>query len=264
MDRKVLNSMFDNLLHIGNKKNYWSPKMKSYIHGSVNGIHVINLLETAKKLEEVKAELKALHADGKKVLFVATKLQARDAFSKLAEETGHFYVTEKWVPGLLTNFKTIKKRIATYLQLLKDAEAGVYDVLTKKEKAGKMLELEKLDRAYKGLKEIKKVPDVIFAVDGIYELQSIREANSLNLPSFAIFNTNGDDALVTNMIPSNTNSVKAIEFIANELSSTLSGVKAKSNFTKAPATKVSGEKAAPAKKAPAKTEAKAEVKTETK
>ncbi|MCP4524244.1 MAG: 30S ribosomal protein S2, partial [Candidatus Gracilibacteria bacterium] len=137
MSKKILNSMFENLLHIGNKSNYWNPKMKDYIYGSVNGIHVINLVKTAKKIEEVKAELQALHSEGKKVLFVATRLQARDPFAKLAEETGHFYVTEKWVPGLLTNFKTIKKRIATYLQLLKDSEAGTFDVLTKKEKAAK-------------------------------------------------------------------------------------------------------------------------------
>jgi small subunit ribosomal protein S2 len=149
MDKKLLNSMFENLLHIGNKSNYWNPKMKSYIYGSVNGIHVINLTKTAQKIEEVKAELKALHAEGKKILFVATKLQSRDAFVTLAEETGHFYVSEKWVPGLLTNFKTIKRRIATYLQLLKDSESGAFEVLTKKEAAAKLLELEKLDRAFK-------------------------------------------------------------------------------------------------------------------
>ena len=261
MEKKVLNSMFDNLLHIGNKTNYWNPRMKNYIYGSVNGIHVINLVESAKKLEEVTAELKALHAEGKKVLFVATKLQARDAFSKLAEETGHFYVTEKWVPGLLTNFRTIKKRIATYLKLLKDAEAGAFDVLTKKEKAAKMLELEKLDKAYKGLKEMKKTPDVLFVVDGIYEEQAIKEANSLRLPCYAVLNTNGDDTVVTNCIPANTNSVKSVEFISNALSTELSGVKAKTTVKKTVAKKVSGEKKAPArkpaaKKAPAKTEEK--------
>ncbi len=122
MDRKLLNEMFKNLLHIGNKSNYRNPKMKKYIYGTVNGIHVINLLETVKKLEEVKAELKDLHSKGKKILFVATKLQSRDAYVSLAEETGHYYVSEKWVPGLLTNFKTIKKRIATYIKLLKDYE----------------------------------------------------------------------------------------------------------------------------------------------
>jgi small subunit ribosomal protein S2 len=122
MDKKILSSMFDNLLHIGNKCNYWNPKMKSYIYGSVNGIHVINLVKTAERLEEVKKQLKELASEGKKILFVATKLQSRDAFAKLASETGHYYVSEKWVPGLLTNFKTIKKRISTYLKLLRDSE----------------------------------------------------------------------------------------------------------------------------------------------
>lgn len=258
MSKKVLNTMFDNLLHIGNKTNYWNPKMKSYIYGSVNGIHVINLVKTVEKIEEVKAQLKEYHAEGKKVLFVATKLQARDAFAKLAEETGHYYVTEKWVPGLLTNFKTIKKRIATYLQLLKDSEAGAFDVLTKKEKAAKMLELEKLDKAYKGLKEMKRVPDVIFAVDGIYEEQAIREANSLKLPAFAVLNTNGDDTVVENCIPSNTNSVKSIEYIASELSGELAGVKVKAAVQKTAQRKVSGDKKPVARKP------KAEAKTEEK
>jgi len=148
MEKTILNSMFENLLHIGNKANYWNPKMKRYIYGSVNGIHVINLTQTASKIEEVKAELKELHTSGKKILFVATKLQARDAISKMASESGHFYVSEKWVPGLLTNFKTIKKRISTYLQLDKDLNSGAFDMLSKKEKAAKMLELEKLNKAY--------------------------------------------------------------------------------------------------------------------
>jgi small subunit ribosomal protein S2 len=123
--------------------------MKSYIYGSVNGIHVFNLIKTSNELDALKVTLKELATEGKKILFVATKLQARDTFAKLAEETGHFYVTEKWVPGLLTNFKTIKRRISTYLKLLADSENGSFDVLTKKEAAAKMLELEKLDRAFK-------------------------------------------------------------------------------------------------------------------
>ncbi len=148
MEKAQLNNMFDNLLHIGNKTNFWNAKMRPYIYGSVNGIHVINLLKTAEKLEEVKAELKDLTSSGKRVLIVATKIQSRDAFKKLAEETGSYYVCEKWVPGLLTNFKTIRKRIGSYLQLLQDSENGAFDVLTKKEKATRMLELEKLDKAY--------------------------------------------------------------------------------------------------------------------
>ena len=259
MDKKTLNSMFENLLHIGNKKNYWNPNMKNYIYGSVNGIHVINLIETAKKLDEVKAQLKELHAQGKKILFVATKLQSRDAYVELAKETGHYYVSEKWVPGLLTNFKTIKVRIATYLKLLKDSESGAFDVLTKKEAAAKMLELEKLDKAFKWLKEMKRTPDVLFVVDGVYEAQAVREANSLGLTSFAIMNTNGDDTSVTNMIPANTNSVKSTEYIANAIKKELAGTKVKSTgakIQKIAQKKVSGEKKAPAKKTVAKKEEK--------
>ncbi len=221
MDKKVLNSMFENLLHIGNKTNYWNPKMKDYIYGSVNGIHVFNLVETYNKIEEIKKELEKYSKEWKKILFVATKLQARDAFSKLASETGNFYVTEKWVPGLLTNFKTIKKRISTYIKLLKDAENNAFDVLTKKEKASKLLELEKLDKAYKWLKEMKKLPDLVFVVDGAFDAQALKEAKSLKIKSFAILNTNWDPDKVDNLIPANTNSVKSLDYIAWELKSVL-------------------------------------------
>lgn len=221
MEKKVLNSMFENLLHIGNKTNFWNAKMRPYIYGSVNGIHVINLVETAKKIEEVKAEINKLTSSGKKILFVGTKLQAKDAVAKLATETGNYYVSDKWVPGLLTNFGTIRKRINTYLKLLKDSETGALDVLTKKEKAARLLELEKLDKAYSWVKEMKKIPDIVFVVDGVYERQALREANALKLSTFAILNTNGDDTVVDNCIPANTNSVKSVEFLLNELNASI-------------------------------------------
>lgn len=269
MTKKLVNEMLGNLLHIGNKSNYWNPKMKRFIYGTVNGIHVINLTKTATKIDEVKAELKELHASGKKILFVATKLQSRDAFVSLANETGHFYVSEKWVPGLLTNFKTIKRRIATYIKLLKDSETGAFDKLTKKEAAAKMLELEKLDKAFKWLKEMKRVPDVLFVVDGIYEQQAVKEAKSLKMKSFAILNTNGDDTMVDNLIPANTNSVKSTEFIANAIKAELAWVTVKAQTTgriqKMAPKKVSGEsKPVVTKKAPVKKVEKTEetVKTE--
>ncbi|MDA9128984.1 30S ribosomal protein S2 [Candidatus Gracilibacteria bacterium] len=217
MDKKMLTEMFDNLLHIGNKTNYWNPKMKSYIYGATNGVHIIDLTQTVDQLESVNSQLQKLNSEGKKVLFVATKLQARGAFATLASDTGNFFVTEKWVPGLLTNFKTIKKRIATYLQLLKDSEGTGFDMLTKKEKASKMLELEKLDKAFRGLKEMKKIPDVIFVVDGIYEGQAVKEAKSLSIPCFSISNTNGNPFMVSDLIPANTNSVKSLDYLASAL-----------------------------------------------
>lgn len=217
MEKTILNSMFDNLLHIWNKTNFWNTKMKPYIYGSVNWIHVINLIETSKKLDEIKSQLSQISTEWKKILFVATKIQSRDAFKKLAVDTWHLYVTEKWVPGLLTNFKTIKKRISSYLELLKDSQNWALEVLTKKEKASKMLELEKLDKAYSWLKEMKKLPDVIFASDWIYEKLALKEAIILNIKSLAIFNTNWDIDLVSNMIPANTNSVKSFDYLAWEL-----------------------------------------------
>jgi len=261
MEQKQLKDMFDNLLHIGNKTNYWNPKMKEYIYGSTNGVHIINLVKTADQIESVTSQLAEMTAAGKKVLFVATKLQARDGFRKLAESTGHYYVCEKWVPGLLTNFKTIRKRINTYLKLLKDSEVGGFDMLTKKEKANKMLELEKLDRAFNGLKEMRRVPDVIFVVDGSFESQAVKEANSLALPCFAISNTNGTTGNVTDVIPANTNSVKSIDYLAGVLKSGFKSPAAKkpTGHTKvaSDAPKVSGAKApekAPAKKAAPKKE----------
>jgi len=245
----MLKEMFDNLLHIGNKTNYWNPQMKSYIHGSSNGVHIIDLTQTAHQVAAVNAELQQLNAAGKKVLFVATKLQARDAFAKLAEETGNFYVTEKWVPGLLTNFKTIKRRIATYLKLLKDSENGGLDMLTKKERAAKLLELSKLDKAFKGLKLMKKTPDVIFVVDGVFEGQAVKEAKSLGISCYTISNTNGNPFDATMAIPANTNSVKSLDYLALAL---------KDGF-KAPA-----KKAAPAKTSAAKAATPAPKKTEEK
>lgn len=225
MEKTTLNSMFENLLHIWNKTNFWNTKMRPYIYGAVNGIHVINLVETNKKLEEVKKELAELSASWKKILFVTTKIQSRDAFKKLAQDTGHFYVAEKWVPGLLTNFRTIRKRINSYIELSKEAETNWFTGLTKKEKASKMLELEKLEKAYAWLKDMKKMPDLIFASDWIYERQALKEAKSLKIRSMAIFSTNGDIDLVNNLIPANTNSTKSFDFLAGELKSSLWTVK---------------------------------------
>ncbi len=270
MNKEMLKGMFDNLLHIWNKSNYWSPQMKSYIHSSTNGVHVIDLIQTMSKFEEVKAEIEDLTLSGKRILFVATKIQWRDAFQKLAEDTGNYFVTEKWVPGLLTNFKTMKVRISTYLKLIRDSETGAFDVLTKKEKANKMLELEKLDRAFKGLKEMKGLPDVIFAVDAVYEQQALKEAAVLGIHSIAICNTNGNPHTLNNLIPANTNAVKSIEFIVNELKGSFKKAdpamiaKKKKAAAEAraaaqpkkPEAKKTETKTAPKKEAPAKTEAK--------
>ncbi len=259
MEKQVLKEMFDNLLHIWNKTNYWSPKMKPYIYGSTNWVHIINLLKTAQKIEDVKKQIEKLTSEGKKVLFVATKLQGRDSFIKLAEETGNYYVCEKWIPGLLTNFKTIRGRIATYLRLLGDSEKGALDVLTKKEKAAKLLELAKLDKAFRWLKTMKKVPEVIFVVDWVYEKQAVKEANVMKADVFAICNSNGNPSVLTDVIPANTNAVKSIEYVTNAIKPAFKvwvKPQGKPTLRKQVQRKVSGERKAPVKKAEIKKEEK--------
>ncbi|MCT4617051.1 MAG: 30S ribosomal protein S2 [Candidatus Gracilibacteria bacterium] len=231
MTKKVVKDMLSNIVHIGNKKSFWSPKMREFIYGASSGVHIFDLDKTEKKLNEVKKELETLTKEGKTVLFVSTKVQARKPLADLAIATGHPYVSEKWVPGLLTNFRTIKRRIATYMRLLKDNEKGNLDVLTKKEKAAKLLELSKLDKAYKGLKEMRRTPDAVFVVDGRFEEQAVLEANKLNIPVYALLNTNGDIDAVTNFVPANTNSFKSIKFILEYLKDAISAPK-KGGFEK--------------------------------
>jgi small subunit ribosomal protein S2 len=232
MEKKTLSEMFEANMHIGNKSNYRNPKVKDYIYGASNGVHVINLVKTADKIETLKAALTAATKEGKKVLIVATKLQVKDAFVKLAIDTGSFYVSEKWVPGLLTNFKTIKKRIATYIKLSEDLGSGALDVLTKKEKAVKMLELEKLDKSFKWLKEMNRVPEIVFVVDGVFEAQALKEASILGLTSYQIINTNWDIDSASDFALANTNSTKAMAYLASIFSgSIVKGAKREASAT---------------------------------
>lgn len=148
MANTLVKSMLDNAVHIGHKREFWSPKMKDYIYGIQNGVHVFDLYKTSEKFEEVKKILEDYTSRGKTILFVGTKIQTKDLIETLATGTGHFYVNSKWVPGLLTNFATIKKRISYYAELEKDLANGMLDNMTKKEKSVKMKELEKLRTAY--------------------------------------------------------------------------------------------------------------------
>jgi len=217
MEKQVLKDMFDNLLHIWNKSNYWNPKMRNYIYASSNWVHVFDLTKTYTKLEELKKVLEEETSKGKKILFVATKLQSRHIYEKLAIDTWSYYVSEKWVPGLLTNFRTIRKRINAYVKLLKDRDTWALDVLTKKEKANKLLILEKLDKAYKWLKDMRKVPDIIFVTDWVYDKQALAEAKTLKLKTLSIMNTNWDIDSADFILPASTNSIKSLSYIANAI-----------------------------------------------
>jgi small subunit ribosomal protein S2 len=217
----LITDMLENAVHIGSKRQYWSPKMRNYVYGVQNGVHVFDLVKTSKKLEAMKAALADLSAKGKTVLIVGTKMQARELVAKFAQETNNYYIDSKWVPGLLTNFPTIKKRIATYNQIEKSASEGGFTGLTKKEISGKMKELEKLRKAYQGIKDIKRVPDALFVVDGHFEQLALSEARALKMPTYALLGSTGDIDQSTEFVPCNVNSIKSLGFVLNYLKDAL-------------------------------------------
>lgn len=224
MASQLVQSMLDNAVHIGSRAKYWSPKMRDSLYGVQNGVHVFDLSVTAKHLESVKAALQDLSSKGKSILIVGTKMQAREIVREIGESTGAFYVNSKWVPGLLTNFPTLKKRIATYNEYEKAILSGGFEGLTKKENAMRMKELEKLHKAYSGIKEMKRTPDAILVVDGHFESLALSEARKLGIPTFALLGSTGDIDMTTDYVPMNVNSLKPLRFVLEFLSPALKRV----------------------------------------
>ncbi len=217
----LVKSMLENAVHIGHKREYWSPKMRDYIFGVQNGVHVFDLYKTAEHLEEVKAVLEDMSSKGKTILFVGTKVQSKDLVEAIATSTGQFYVNTKWVPGLITNFTTIKKRISYYNELESDLANGMLEGLTKKEKAVKLKELQKLEAAYKWVKDLKRAPDLLVVVDGHYEDLALTEANVSNVTTISLLGSTGDIDKTTYFVPCNVNSIKAIAYMLGELKSAI-------------------------------------------
>lgn len=226
----LIKDMLDNAVHIWYRRQYWSPKMRDYIYGVQNWIHVFDLYKTKDKLENLKEIFTKLSEAWKEILIVGTKIQARDLVKKLAEDSNQYYVIDKWIPGLLTNFSTLKKRIATYAKLEKDLETWVLDVLTKKEKSVKMKELEKLKQAYEWVKELKKTPDAIFVIDGHFENLALTEAKKLWIPSYALLGNTWDIDMCTNFVPCNVNSIRAVNFILEYLKPSITRKKQTKTF----------------------------------
>ncbi len=222
----LVKSMLENAVHIGHKREFWSHKMRDYLFGVQNGVHVFDLYKTAEKLEEAKKLLEDLTSKGKNILFVGTKVQAKDLVETLATDTDYFYVNSKWTAGILTNFTTIKKRIKYYNELESDMEKGMLDNLSKKEKAIKMKELEKLKEAYCGVKNMRKLPDIIIVVDGHYEELALTEAHKLSIPTLSLLGSTGDIDKTTYFIPCNVNSIKSLAFILWELKTAIKPRKA--------------------------------------
>ncbi|MBQ8940788.1 MAG: 30S ribosomal protein S2 [Firmicutes bacterium] len=204
-------------VHFGHQTRRWNPKMAEYIFAERNGIYIIDLQKTVKKVEEAYQAVADIVKDGGEVLFVGTKKQAQDSIKEEAVRCGMYYVNERWLGGMLTNFETIKTRIKRLKELDAMIEDGTMDVLPKKEVAKLMHEKEKLDKNIGGIKEMTRIPDVIFIVDPRKERIAVKEAHNLNIPLVGIVDTNCDPEEIDYVIPGNDDAIRAVKLIASRI-----------------------------------------------
>ena len=202
-------------VHFGHQTRRWEPKMAEYIFQARNGIHIIDLQKTSKKLDEAYAFLKEQAEEGKTVLFVGTKKQAQDCVKEAAEKCGMYYVNQRWLGGTLTNFATIRRRIQRLTELERMQEDGTFDVLPKKEVILLKKEMEKLEKNLGGIKEMKELPGVMFIVDPKKERIGILEARKLGIPVIGLVDTNCNPEDVDYAIPGNDDAIRAVALIAD-------------------------------------------------
>ena len=202
-------------VHFGHQTKRWNPKMKEYIYTSRDEIYIIDLQKTAKKIDEAYVALKEIVANGGKVLFVGTKKQAQEAIKEEAIRSNSYYVTERWLGGTLTNFKTIRRRIRRLEEIEKMEADGTFDLLPKKEVIGLKKEYAKLDNLLCGIREMTKLPQALYIVDPSKEEIAIREARKLNIPVFGIVDTNCDPDMVDYVIPANDDAIRAVKLITS-------------------------------------------------
>jgi small subunit ribosomal protein S2 len=206
-------------VHFGHQTRRWNPKMAEYIYMERNGIYIIDLQKTVKKLEEAYDFVRDLSARGESILFVGTKKQAQDAVREEASRVGQYYVNARWLGGMLTNFKTMRTRIDRLAQLRKMQEDGTFDMLPKKEVIKLSNEIAKLEKYLGGVKEMKKLPGALFVIDPRKEHNAIAEARKLGIPIIAIVDTNCDPDEIDYVIPGNDDAIRAIRLISAAMAS---------------------------------------------
>ena len=204
-------------VHFGHQTRRWNPKMAKYIFTERNGIYIIDLQKTVKKVDEAYNFIRETAQNGGNILFVGTKKQAQEAMREEAIRCNQYYVNERWLGGMMTNFKTIQKRVARLRQLEKMEEDGTFDVLPKKEVLGLRHEMEKLNKNLGGIKEMKKLPAALFVVDPRKEHIAVLEARKLNIPIVASVDTNCDPDEVDYVIPANDDAIRAVRLLASKM-----------------------------------------------
>lgn len=202
-------------VHFGHQTRRWDPRMAEYIFQARNGIHIIDLQKTSKKLDEAYEFVRSQAEEGKNILFVGTKKQAQECVKEAAEKCGMFYINERWLGGTLTNFNTIRTRVERLNELERMEEDGTFDVLPKKEVVLLRKEMEKLNKNLGGIKEMTEIPDVMFIVDPKKEHIAILEAKKLNIPVVGLIDTNCNPNDVDYVIPGNDDAIRAVKLMTD-------------------------------------------------
>ena len=215
MSRTDFNTLLEAGVHFGHLKRKWNPKMAPYIFMEKNGIHIIDLYKTAVKLDEAAAALKQIAKSGRRVLFVATKKQAKEIVAEKVAAIGMPYVTERWAGGMLTNFPTIRKAVKKMASIDKMSADGVFDNFSKREKLQIARQRAKLEKNLGGIKNMRELPGALFVVDLKKEEIAVKEARLLNIPIVGVVDTNCDPDLVDYVIPGNDDAIRAIKLFAS-------------------------------------------------
>ncbi len=212
----TMKQLLETGVHFGHQTRRWNPKMKKYIYGERNGIHIINLEKTVEIIEhDVYPFVVEMAKQGKSVLFVGTKKQAQDAIKEEAERCGQYYVNQRWLGGMLTNFKTIRSRVDRLNKLNNMEKMGEFDLLPKKEVSKLKIERDRLEANLGGIKEMRSLPGLMFVVDPAQEDIAVKEARDLNIPIVAITDTNCDPDVIDHVIPGNDDAIRAVKLIAS-------------------------------------------------
>ncbi|MEO3989950.1 30S ribosomal protein S2 [Pseudocitrobacter cyperus] len=208
-------------VHFGHQTRYWNPKMKPFIFGARNKVHIINLEKTVPMFNEALAELNKISARKGKILFVGTKRAASEAVKEAANSCDQFFVNHRWLGGMLTNWKTVRQSIKRLKDLETQSQDGTFEKLTKKEALMRTRELEKLENSLGGIKDMGGLPDALFVIDADHEHIAIKEANNLGIPVFSIVDTNSDPDGVDFVIPGNDDAIRAVTLYLSAVAATV-------------------------------------------
>src|SRR5690554_4712406 len=212
-----MKALLETGVHFGHRARKWNPKMKPYIFTERNGIHIIDLQQTLAYIDEIYAMVREIVADGGTVLFVGTKRQAQETIAQEATRCSMPYINQRWLGGTLTNWRTVRERLETMKRLERQRDEGVFDRLTKKEQMLLDREIEKLQLRFGGMRNMSRLPDVLFVVDVRREVTAVKEANILNIPVIALVDTNCDPDPIDYVIPANDDAIRAIRLLTSKM-----------------------------------------------